>query len=380
MRLSLRSTCVFLLIFAAAAAGASTSAPDLDQPVTLTFPEPTPAVDVYQAWGRAVGVNVIFDPQLQDRRIFLELANVRAGQALDTLTRAAGHFATVLDEGTVLIAEDTPQMRRTYEKQVIRTFHLENLPLADAMTMVRTLVGAKNVAVNEGLNSLVVRDTAAKVEVIGELLRTIDKPRGEVAVRVDLLYLDAAALERWTGEANPLSADELAALRRTARRLTSQELNVLDGDRGLWTLTDKLAIAAADQVPFIEVGFELRVEPRVHAASDEVTLEVKVAASDATRSGPPVVRSRDLESGLRIRSGESFLVTGLQKMPTGEADSWLASRFDLPAGPGEVVLVLTPRIVRGPGFTESDLLALCVGTETRIELCGRDAPASVARR
>jgi len=50
------------------------------------------------------------------------------------------------------------------------------------------------------------------------------------------------------------------------------------------------------------------------------------------------------------------------------------------AGPGEVVLVLTPRIVRGPGFTESDLLALCVGTETQIELCGRGAPASVARR
>jgi len=379
MRSLLRSTCILLLTVAAA--GASTSAPDLDKPVDLDFPEPTPAVNVYRAWGKAAGVKVIFDPELRDRRIFIELEDVRADRALDTLTRAAGHFATALDEGTVLIAEDTPQMRRTYEKQVVRTFHLENLPLPDAMTLVRTMVGAKSVVAHEGLNSLVVRDTAAKVEVIGEILRRVDKPRGEVAVRVDLLFLDSDALARWSAEANPIAAEERAALMRSARRLTGQELSVLDGDSGRWVLEDKLAIASAGtDVSFINVGFELKVEPRVHAASDEVTLEVAVAATDATRGGPPATSSRNVESGMRIRSGDGVLVAGLQKPATGETGSWLASRFDLPAGPGEVVLVLTPRIVRGPGFSESDLLALCVGTETEIALCGREEAGSVARR
>jgi type II secretory pathway component GspD/PulD (secretin) len=266
------------------------------------------------------------------------------------------------------------------EKQVIRIFHLENLPLNDGMTMVRALVGATSLAAHEELNSLIVRDSAAKVEVIGELLRTIDKPRGEVAVRVDLLYLDAEALARGSGEANPLAADEVESLRRTARRLTSQELNVLDGDRGRWILQDKLAIASAGaEVSFIDVGFELEVVPRVHAASEEVTLDVAVAATDATRGGPPAISNRRVESGQRVRGGQSFVVAGLQKLTTGQADSWLTSRFDLPAGPGEVVLVLTPRIVRGPGFTESDLLALCIGTENSFALCGREESDAVAR-
>ena len=49
--------------------------------------------------------------------------------------------------------------------------------------------------------------------------------------------------------------------------------------------------------------------------------------------------------------------------------SWLSSRFDLPPGAGEVVVTLTPRIVRGPGFAASDLASICIGTETRVKLC-----------
>ena len=79
--------------------------------------------------------------------------------------RAAGHFYKVLDEHSIIIAADTPQNRRNYEDLVIQTFFLSNAEVKDVMTMLRSLIGAKNVATNEQLNAIIMRDTADKVKV-----------------------------------------------------------------------------------------------------------------------------------------------------------------------------------------------------------------------
>lgn len=350
--------------------------PNRSAPIDLSFPEPTAVTDIYRAVGEAFGIRVLFDPKLRDIRLALELEDVTADQAFRMVGRSAGHFAALVDEGTVMIADDTPANRRAYETQVLHTFHLENIDLKDAMTMVRSLLGMKSVTASQALNGLVVRDSAAKVQVAERLLAAVDRPRGEVAVDIEVLYLAGEAPRRRAGDYR-LSADGLAELRRSARRLTSQELAVLENDRGSWALKDQLAFATAEGSSNVGVGFELDVQPRLHPASDEVTLELRLELSDLS-DGQQVeadnveaaVRQHSLESGVRLRSGETFLLTGLAVGPFADKDpSWLASRFDLPAGPGEVVLALTPRIVRGPGFAESDLASICVGTEVEIELC-----------
>lgn len=369
-------------VHADAAAGLPALASDVTS--SVRFPQPTRSTEAYQAVGKAYGVHVLFDPKIHDSLIALELEGVSAKKALDLLTVAAGHFYTLIDESTVLIADDTPQNRRAYETQVARTFHLRNLELTDALTLVRSLIGLKNVAVNQALNALVVRDTAAKVAVADRLLASVDRPRGEVAVDVELLYVDSAALERVAGESGRtrLEAPAFAELRRSARRLTRQELSVLDRDRGLWTLKDGLDVkTSATSAAHFEVGFELAVTPRVHA-SDEVTLEIGLALEDAVDDGAgtigPVTSRRKVESGARMESGETLLLTGLGVGSGGGGRSLLASRFDLAEDGGDLVLALTPRVVRGPGFTESDLAAVCVGTETVIELCGGDEPTRTA--
>lgn len=261
---------------------------------------------------------------------------------------------------------EAPSAKAT-EPQVMRTFHLENMALKDAMIMVRSLVGAKHVAASEALNGLVVRDTAGKVEVMEKLLATIDKPQAEVALDVDVLYLPGGRSGLAAGDSR-LSAAELTSLRQSARSLMRQEISILENDTASWALKDQIVVHES----YFDVGFELKAQPRVHAASDEVTLRLAFKLSDGEPGAGAVISNRDFESGTRLRSGETFLLSGLTVgTATGSQSSWLTSRFGLPAGPGEVILALTPRIIRGPGFTASDLATICVGTRNHVALCGQ---------
>ena len=56
--------------------------------------------------------------------------------------------------------------------------------------MLRQLVGAKNIATNEQLNAIVLRDTADRVKVAERIIETNDKARGEVVVDVELLQIN----------------------------------------------------------------------------------------------------------------------------------------------------------------------------------------------
>ena len=343
--------------------------PESNETIGLLYPEPASVLDIYRAIGKAFRLHVVFDQEIHDTKFAIQLDDVTALEALHIISKTAGHFFTALDAKTVLIADDTPQNRRIYEQQVIRTFHLENIALKDAMTMLRSLLGLKSIAANEQLNGIVVRDTAAKVAVAGRLLETVDKHRGEVGIDVEVLYLTGKALAR-RAETHHADASEFESLRRSARRLTRHEISVQENQRGLWAVKDVLG-------PGVEVGFELAVVPRLHPASDELTLELglqfadKTHGADKTRGADQsAIATHKIESGARVRSGETFLMTGLTVGPFERGEgSWLASRFDLPAQPGEVVLALTPRIVREPGFDESDLAGICIGTETAIGLC-----------
>jgi general secretion pathway protein D len=105
---------------------------------------------------------VLFDPQLRDSEMAIELRDVTAQTALETLMRAAGHFYKVIDEQTILVAQDNQQNRRTYEDLVIQTFYLSNAEAKEAVQLVRSLVNTRNLSSSDTLNSITVRDTADK--------------------------------------------------------------------------------------------------------------------------------------------------------------------------------------------------------------------------
>jgi general secretion pathway protein D len=136
----------------------------------------------------------------------------------------------------------------------------------------------------------------------------------------------------------------------------------------------------ATSFQYRNVGVNLDITPRV-AASGDITLELNAefsllgqATTIGATEGLPTFLTRNVSGTLRLRDGETSLIGGL--LQTGETDAFTGV-FGLQSIPilnklftsrshqtseTEILISLTPHVVRAPKLTEEDLAALGVGT------------------
>ncbi len=413
--------------------------PRSDEPIDLIFPEPASVLDIYRALGKAFGVNVLFDPKIKDKEISIDLNDVTAQSGLEILMRTVGHFYKVLDEHSIIIADDTPQNRRTYEDQIIQTFFLDNAEVKDVMTMVRSLIGAKHVAANEQLNAIVLRDTADKVKVAEQIILSNDKAKAEVVVDVELLQINTNAfLElglslssnqlavspdfggdpsnqirfsdiEFINENNwmltvPSFFFDFAKSNGDAQALAQPKLRITEGEKGNLTIGDRVPIPTTTfntgvqgqpgsvlpvtSFQYQEVGIQIEIEPRVHH-NDEVTLKVNVEVSNIAGfvegtggQEQPVIGTRNIQTNIRLRDGETNFLAGLIRSEESQSETGIPGLSDIPVlgrlfkkttnddRRTDIVLTLTPHIIRRANITEDDLQPIWVGTEANITFRG----------
>jgi general secretion pathway protein D len=137
-----------------------------------------------------------------------------------------------------------------------------------------------------------------------------------------------------------------------------------------------------------DVGITIDVEPRVHH-NREITLELKVEISNLGETVPVgpsqeaiTIGTRTITSVIRLKSGESSLLAGLirrdktkgvTKTPLLGDIPWLGRLFRNESTTDkntDLVLTLTPQIIRFPDIKEEDLAPVWVGTESRISYSG----------
>ncbi len=238
--------------------------PRSKEPITLNFPKSKPVKEIYQAMAKAYGFNVLFDPKLKDDKLSIELADVTAEQALEIVMQAAGHFYKVLDEHTILVAEDTPQNRREYEDLVIKTFFLSNADVKEVDKLLRSLIEARRLATNEQLNAITLRDTADKVAIAEKLIGINDKAKAEVLIDVELLQIShnketdigtpaVGLLPSPSGSTRPRSATAMPASSSTSSTRSPARR---------WSITVPNIFHQADQVD--QRGPDPRPAPAAH--------------------------------------------------------------------------------------------------------------------
>jgi general secretion pathway protein D len=423
--------------------------PRSDAPISLDFPNEVSIFDIYRALGKAFGINILFDPQLKDQNIAIELKDVNAQAALETIMRSAGHFYKVVDEHTIIIAADNPQNRRTYEDLVIQTFFLSNSEVKDMTTILRSLIDAKKIATNEQLNAIILRDTADKVKVAERIIEANDKSKAEVVVDVELLQINTqrlrelgVALDSYgirqsldlgasgatagtgaTGGPPQLHVSDLQFLNQSnwaltipsvmynfvkqnteAQLLAKPQLRITEGEKANLVIGDKVPIplttfntqnvgGAGGIVPitsfqYQDVGIRIDLEPRVHH-NQEVTLKVKVEVSQLngsiTGSGgqsQPIIGTRTIDSTIRLKDGETNFMAGLIRTDESSNDTGLPGLSEIPVigrlfsdkrtqhQRTDVILTITPHIIRQAEITQEDLLPIWVGTESNISFRG----------
>jgi len=416
--------------------------PSSREPITLNFPRPKPIKEIYGAIGKAYGFNVLFDPKLKDDRLAIELRDLSAEQALEMVMQGAGHFYKVLDEKSIIIAEDTPQNRREYEDLVIKTFFLSNADVKEIDKLLRSLIEARRLSTNEQLNAITLRDTADKVAIAEKLIRINDKAKAEVLIDVEILIIATSknsnigtALSTYsfnlgldTASINPdapdgtLGLDDFANISRgdwfinvpsilinlakssgEAEVLAQPQLRISEGEKASLMIGDQVPIPVTSfntgyqgapgtvtpitSFQYRDVGIQIEVEPRVHH-NREITLELAVTISNLGESikvgetEAVTIGTRTITSVIRLKSGESSLLAGLirrdktkgvTKTPLLGDIPWLGRLFRNETTTDkntDLVLTLTPQIIRFPDINEEDLAPVWVGTESRISFTG----------
>jgi general secretion pathway protein D len=155
-----------------------------------------------------------------------------------------------------------------------------------------------------------------------------------------------------------------------------------------------------------DVGIKIDVEPRVHH-NREVTLKLIVEVSQLAGEVPggegqpsqPIIGTRTISSEIRLKDGETNFLAGLYRTDRQMTRTTIPFIGDIPIigrlfsrdeteNQGtDLVLTLTPHIIRVPDVTEADLMPLYVGTDQnisfqgtpRIETPGTGGPFDVPR-
>ncbi len=188
-----------------------------------------------------------------------------------------------------------------------------------------------------------------------------------------------------------------------AELLAQPQLRIAEGQKAQLIIGDKTPIpvttfntgttVGGNVVPvtsfqYQDVGIKIEVEPRVHH-NREITLKLTVEVSQISGSVPvqggsplPIIGTRTISSNIRLRDGETNLLAGLFRRDRSVANDEIPFVSSIPVlgrlfthtkrtdATTDIVLTLTPHIMRIPDITEEDVTPVYVGTDQNISYQG----------
>jgi general secretion pathway protein D len=397
------------------------------RPISLDFRD-TPIRTVLDLVSRHSGVNFVFDKDIrQDLRVSVCLRQVRVEEALDLLVSTHQLAKKTLDGRTVLVYPNTPDKQREYQEQVVKVFYLSNGDVKQAAAMLRNALKVRDPFVDERSNMLLLRESPDTIAIAERLVALYDAAEPEVTLELEVLEISSNRLTELgikfpdTIGLTPLSVSganghTLSSLRElnsdrigvtvpglllNLRRevgdfetLANPRVRIKNREKGKVLIGTKVPVVTttattgfiAENVTYLDVGLKLDVEPTVTADDDvsiKVALEVSTLSNQIKTSNGTLayqIGTRNASTVLRLRDGETQVLAGLVSREERSSASRVPGLGDVPVlgrlfssqldngSRSELVLAITPRVVRNirrPDATESELW---IGTEAYTRL------------
>ena len=154
---------------------------------------------IYQAIGKAAGINVLFDPAYSSKRIPIDLNNVTLADALRIVATVSNTFWRPITSNTIFIAENSRSKHTELDEQAVETFYLHNVSQLNDFTEIQTVLrnlfsqGARiNGVASE--NAIVMRATPDELLLARKLIDDLDRPKPEVVLDVAVLEVSRDVL------------------------------------------------------------------------------------------------------------------------------------------------------------------------------------------
>ena len=369
-------------------------------------------------------INFVFDRDVKsDVRATIVVKDMSLDDILRILMLTNQLERKVLNENSILVYPATQAKQREYQDLVTRSFYLANADAKQTAAMIRALVKTRDIFVDEKLNLIILRDTADAVRFAEQLVATQDLGEPEVMLEVEVLEVATSLVQelgfRYPEQvaftvpgasafggaapnpvefttrglqamvANPILLLNLRKTDGTTNLLANPRIRVKNREKAkvhigervpVITTTNVANVGVSSSVNYLETGLKLDVEPNIFL-EDEVAIKVQLEVSNILEqlsvSGTVAYRlgTRNAATTLRLKDGETQVLAGLinsedrksfAKVPfAGEMpvlgrlfrnDSELGSRT-------EIVLLITPRVVRNLARPDTVPAAFFSGTE-----------------
>lgn len=404
-------------------------------------------------------LNVVFDQmvvnQMKMIKITLELRDVTYPRALEMILKTNNLMYAQLDSRTIVVASDNPQQRMKYDAYAVRTFYIKNADIDQVKGAITGALSAQTkMTTVKQLNAIVVRDTPSNLEVIENMIDSLDKSKAEVLIDVNIYEVSKNDLlqigNQFTTEASGSNALALPALgginaqqsllgvgartltgplgfalglpnssisffqnKGKAKLLASTQIHVLDNEANTVRIGQRVPIQTASlpsygtpsnqslkqaanqsgvspndinfglgnafgvgipQIQYENVGLNLDITPNVY--EDDVQMKMKIettSVDSSTGKFTPTFNQRTMSSVARVKDGQTTMVAGVSQnnesktvkgIPLIGLIPILGRFFSTPETTNtqnDVVITVTPHILRRADITEKDHLARLSG-------------------
>lgn len=403
------------------------------QPITLEFKE-VPLRTVFEVISRTSRLNFLFDKEVKtDQRTSIYLRNSTVEAAVNWLLLTNQLEQRVLDGSSVLVYPATAAKQREYQPLTVKSFYLANAEAKSVANTLKTLLKSKDVVVDDKINLVIVRDSPEAIRLAEKLVALHDVPEPEVMLEVEILEVKRGRLldlgVRWPNEVGltllpsttggTLTLEDLRSPTRSSVGVTvgsatisankqDSETNILANPRIRARNHEKAKILIGERVPnitttstatgflaesvnYVDVGLKLEVEPTVFVDGQvaiKVALEVSsIVSQQQTKAGSLAYQlgTRTAQTVLRLKDGENQVLAGLINDEERRTGYKVPGLGELPvvgrlfgrqaddASKTEIILSITPRILRNVQPPDAKALEFDSGTEASLRAWPADA-------
>ncbi len=396
----------------------------MNKPVTLQFRDANLRM-VFEALSRTTGLNVILDRDVRaDLKTTIFVKDAAVEDTVDLILLQNQLEKRALNANTLFIYPATAAKFKEYQDLQVRTFQVTNVDVKYMQTVLKSVLKIKDLSVDERSGTLVMRDTADAIAVASKVIAAHDVPEAEVMLEVEVLEVSHDRLSNLGVEipnavsiSTPESANTIGGLKALTRndllvnqlslginlRLEDSDSKLLASPRIRARNKEKARILIGDRVPIItntvtptntgsgvvtgsvqyqDVGLKLEFEPQVYS-DQEVGIRVSLEVSSIVKEIPGPngslayqIGTRNAQTVVRLRDGETQILGGLISADDKNTSARVPGLGHLPTvgklfgnnsgsdKKSEIVLSITPRIVRPPATLDASVRNVFSGTES----------------
>ncbi len=399
----------------------------MKKPVSLQFRDANLRL-VFEALSRTTGLNVIFDRDVKaDLKTTIFVRDASVEDTVDMILLQSQLEKKVLNANTLFIYPSTAAKQKEYQDLKIRVFQLSNVEGKYMQTLLKTVLKAADLSLDERTNTLVVRGTPDMIAVAEKLVAAHDLADPEVMLEVEVLEVSrdraselgiqwpTSATVSTPGSAStlsnlnhtPLSALTISAFTATlnlqaqdtdSNILASPRIRVRDKEKAKILIGDKVPVITNSVTPvatgapvvtgsvqYLDVGIKLEVEPHVYLEGDvgikmniEVSNIINQVTNAASGSVAYEIGTRSAQTSLRLRDGETEILAGLINDQMSSTYSHVPGMVNFPIlgqlfgddkrdhSKDEIVLSITPHVLRAPAIADRRVRDVFSGSESAV--------------